>query len=87
MDESERGYYAMTTNLEHVTWMGGSSPLPVIEISVEEYAYAMELYFEQREEYRAYWKDHGRQHEQDYAEMFWNRARHDAHATYREATS
>ena len=72
------------TQIKHIAWTGGSAPRPVPDISVEEYQYAMELYFADREEFRAYWKDYGLGDEKEYNDMFWNRARHNAHATFRK---
>ena len=67
--------------IEHVTWMGGSPPRPFPEISVEEYQYAMEIYFDDVRIWEDYWSERV---SRDLADLFWNRARHDAHATFRD---
>jgi hypothetical protein len=73
----------MTGHPEHVAWTGGTSPRPIHEIGVGEYLYAMELYFEDVDIWEDYWSPEvaGK----GLRELFWNRARADAHATYRAA--
>ncbi len=73
----------MSGHPEHVAWMGGSSPASIHDIGVGEYQYAMELYFDTLRIWEDYWTPEvasARLHD-----LFWNRARDDAHATYRAA--
>lgn len=67
---------------EHRVWTGGSDPASIHDISVAEYAYAMELYFEDCGIWSECWKQ---EMPADIREVFWRRARDDAHATYRVA--
>lgn len=67
--------------IEHIAWTGGSSPRPMQEIGVEEYAYAMELFFEDVRIWEDYWNE---PINKGANEIFWNRARGDAHATFRD---
>ena len=70
-----------TTAKEIITaWMGGSRPKPITECSVEEIALVSALFRDQFKTYYEYWKDYP---SRDVARLFWNRARHDAHATTR----
>ena len=70
----------MMQHLEHVAWTGGSRPASIRDISVAEYAYAMELYFEDCLVWSEYWEEDT---PWQIRQLFWHRARSDAHATYR----
>lgn len=62
-------------------WTGGSAPKPLSEISKAERATVKASFREQCETYREFWNDlpiH-------IVRIFWNRARHDAHAQHRHA--
>ena len=61
-------------------WMGGSRPKPIKECSADEVALVSLLFREQFQTWHDYWKDSP---SLDVARIFWNRARHDAHATMR----
>lgn len=63
-----------------LAWMGGFRPLPYPEISQEEKALVSILFREQCEIYSCYWGDLPK----DMRRLFWNRARYDAHATFRK---
>lgn len=74
-------------HLEHRAWTGGSSPKPLHECSVEEISYVIYIYSEQCTWFAQYWKDIRdgvNQIPRDVANTFWERARADAHATYRD---
>jgi hypothetical protein len=66
---------------EHVAWTGGSSPAPYDEISDLEREYVEKLFDEQAD----LWLDHWSETElpEDVQATFWQRARYDAHATFR----
>lgn len=69
-----------------ITWTGGSSPKPLHECSLDEIKLVIFLYSEQCEHFGRYWGDIrlGINHiPRDVANTFWERARCDAHATYR----
>lgn len=67
----------------HVAWMGGSRPGDWLSISDDERAYTIHLYCDQADIWLRFWKTQILPQEQH--EIFWNRARGDAHATFREA--
>lgn len=64
-----------------IAWMGGSSPKPILECSHDEVRLVAEIFAEQVETYSEFWKVPP---DDDTISIFWNRARHDAHATFRE---
>lgn len=71
----------LTLTKESITaWMGGSRPKPIEECSSDEIALVSALFREQFKTWHDYWKDSP---SLDVARIFWNRARHDAHATMR----
>ena len=71
----------LTLAKESITaWMGGSRPKPIEECSSDEIELVFALFREQYETWHDYWKDPP---SFDVARIFWNRARHDAHATFR----
>jgi hypothetical protein len=62
-------------------WTGGTSPNPLAKINRFERETVRKLFREQFTTYANHWgekPDHGT------ARIFWNRARHDAHATHRQ---
>ena len=63
-----------------ITWMGGSRPRPLLELSQYERLYVTYLFRQQVRTWSTYWfaPVPG-----DIARIFWKRARYDAHATYR----
>lgn len=64
---------------QHKAWTGGSAPRPLPEVSRDERRYISHLFREQCETFRAFWGDLPG----DVRRIFWNRARYDAHATFR----
>lgn len=71
--------------MEHRAWTGGDGPRPLRECSAEERAYARKLYRAECRVWCDFWGRDG--YELDVARVFWNRARHDAHATFRPRSS
>lgn len=68
------------TAMAVVAWTGGSRPAPFVGIHKLEAALAVSLYKMQRAAFNAFWgKDPG----VDERQIFWTRARFDAHATFR----
>ena len=66
---------------QHRAWTGGSPPPPWPDTPDAQRRYAVRLYRDQCREWRAFWGDSP---DADTARIFWGRAIHDAHATYRE---
>ncbi len=66
--------------IEHKAWTGGSSPKVWRYVSDDERTYTLQLFREQLEDWSSCWDDDP---DSQVLETFWNRARHDAHATYR----
>jgi hypothetical protein len=62
-------------------WTGGSAPLPVNQLCPDELRLVVFLFREQLQEYLEY---HGVFADLDTMRVFYNRARHDAHATWRK---
>lgn len=63
-----------------IAWMGGSRPLKPTEISSAERSLVSYLFREQVATFNLFWGD---MPTRDTLKTLWNRARHDAHATYR----
>jgi hypothetical protein len=63
-----------------LAWMGGSRPAKLSRIGMLERSTVSNLFREQFDTFRDYW---GTAPDADTARLFWNRARHDAHATWR----
>ena len=63
-----------------LAWAGGSSPRPIGTIGRWERDIVTALFREQWNTFTAFW---GSAPDHDTARIFWNRARHDAHATGR----
>ncbi|QRM32684.1 hypothetical protein [Microvirga sp. VF16] len=63
-------------------WTGGTPPRPLSQIGRLERALCRREFRRQLLEYRSCW---GGLPERHLARLFWNRARHDAHATCRNA--
>lgn len=61
-------------------WTGGDSPNDIRSISEEELALAYALYHDQVDDYTTFW---GTEPELGIRRTYWNRARHDAYATFR----
>lgn len=73
----------MSLHPEHVAWMGGSSPRPGLEvIGTPEGDYVVKLYWDQIDIWVAFWEERCPAEQR---EIFFGRARYDAHATYRDA--
>lgn len=73
----------MSQHPEYVAWTGGSSPRSYREtLGTPEGAYAVQLYNEQIEQWEATFRERC---PAGVCDVFWNRARSDAHATYRAA--
>ena len=70
--------------MEHIAWTGGSPPQSILKISNEEYRYAVKLCNASCKAWRDYWGD---EPDAGTFTLFWNRARYDAHATFREGGS
>ena len=66
--------------MEPIAWIGGTSPRPFRYVSIAEEMYTFELFWDQCNVFRDYW---GEGPDGDVAEIFWGRARYDAHATFR----
>lgn len=77
---TEEGH-KMKETLQHVAWTGGSSPRPVMELSEAEWEYAKKLYVDDLDTWRSFWQEDTVP--VDIRNIFWGRARHDAHATFR----
>jgi len=67
---------------EHVAWTGGSEPAPIRWVSTPERVYVYKLFRADIAVWEEYWKE---KVPADVRAIFWNRARGDAHATYRAA--
>lgn len=63
-----------------IAWMGGTRPGALATLSAEERQCVKRLFREQCMEWVTYW---GEALPMDVARIFYNRARYDAHATYR----
>lgn len=66
--------------IDTVAWMGGSSPKKLSTLSHKERGLVSFLFAEQVAAYSGGW---GEFPNLDVCRIFWNRARHDAHATCR----
>ena len=71
------------TDMEHVTWTGGTNPGKFKDITEIERAYVHELFQAECAVWIDYWKT--RTIPVETRNIFWNRARNDAHATFRHA--
>ena len=69
------------TEIEHVAWTGGSSPRLTVDVSHDEWEYIKKLYAEDLDTWRSFWQEDVVP--LDVKDIFWNRARYDAHATFR----
>lgn len=70
---------------EHVAWMGGSSPRPYPQVAgTPEGAYVIKLFEADLKIWEDHWQDKA---PSEVRNLFWGRARHDAHASYREVKS
>jgi len=65
--------------ITHQTWMGGSRPRPINQVTGAERRYITTLFKEQCRIFRNFWGDLPK----DMRRLFFNRARYDAHATFR----
>lgn len=63
-----------------IAWTGGTPPRPIADIHNQERTLVSALFRNQILDFRAYW---GELPDRDTTRIYWNRARHDAHATYR----
>lgn len=72
-------------NVQVKAWTGGSSPRRMLEISKEERDLRSSLFREQMKTVFEYWGDYRGLNKSalDMARIQYNRAAHDAHATYR----
>jgi hypothetical protein len=61
-------------------WTGGDSPRPLDEVTDAELDFCQLLYLEQCEDWMAYWRE---PLPSEQGQIFWHRARGDAHATFR----
>ncbi len=68
---------------EHTAWTGGSSPKPYAETSTVEQIYTVKLFMADCRLWLDYWREE--RVPLDVKDIFWNRARGDAHATFRAA--
>lgn len=68
------------TRVPVCSWSGGSMPHPLDRIDLTEALLAWRLFLEQSRYWLKYWTDTPLPC--DFA-IFWNRARYDAHSTYR----
>ena len=66
--------------MEHIAWTGGTSPRSFHEVSEAEYQYVLELFWNDCNLWRDYWKG---ELTSEVLDTFWGRARYDAHATFR----
>lgn len=64
-----------------IAWTGGSSPAPFASLDAPQRATVKAAYAEQCSMYEDFW---GKAPDVELRRVFWNRARHDAHATHRE---
>jgi hypothetical protein len=64
-----------------VVWIGGSRPAPLSTIGAIERSTCSSLFRQQCETFSDYW---GTAPDLDTCRIFWRRARHDAHATWRD---
>jgi hypothetical protein len=79
MAKAEKKFRKMPT-INRKAWTGGSKPLPILELGREERRYVSFLFREQLTIWHDYWGDYPNN---DTRHIFWNRARFDAHATFR----
>lgn len=63
-----------------VAWTGGSDARPIEQVTGLERRCVRSLFRQQVIMWREFWKDRP---DRDLLRIFWNRARLDAHATYR----
>lgn len=68
------------TSAAVVAWTGGSRPAPFVGIHKLEAALAVALYKAQFAAYNAFW---GKDPDEYVRNIYWTRARFDAHATFR----
>lgn len=66
---------------EHKAWTGGSRPNPIHKISLEELNYITYLFNNDVQEFESFWKEKATE---DVKKRLWNRARYDAHASFRK---
>lgn len=64
-----------------IAWTGGTAPKPLLGISKKERGLVSYLFQEQVMIWLDYWKV---KVPLDVCRIFWNRARHDAHSTFRD---
>ena len=69
------------TDIKHVAWTGGSFPLSPADTPRDEWQYSNQLFHEQVEMFQAFWGDDP---DLNTRNVFWLRARADAHATFRK---
>ncbi len=67
-------------DFERVAWMGGTHPKPLKDIDPRERTMVSFYFREQMKVWTDYWQDNC---PKDTRKVFWNRARHDAHASRR----
>ncbi len=70
------------SKMEHITWTGGTKPGKYSGITNIEQAYVLELFQAECNIWSNHWKT--TVIPPDTRAIFWNRARHDAHATFRQ---
>lgn len=70
----------MANEIDRIAWTGGSRPKPWGDISPEEKRFVGTLFNEQRKLWEDFWKE---KLPRDLRNLFWGRARYDAHATFR----
>lgn len=78
----DRAAFCLRHGFESKAWTGGSDPRPLSEITGFEREYVSALFAEQVTEWVECWGDLPKM---DTVRLFWDRARHDAHATCRDS--
>ncbi len=76
----ERADFCFRNGYATKAWTGGTGPRPWSDVEGFERVYVSALFAEQVADWIECW---GNMPEMDTARIFWNRARHDAHATAR----
>ena len=79
----------MNVNVQVIAWTGGSRPRRMLEISKEERRLRSILFRDQMKTIFEYWGDYRGLNDSvlDMARIQYNRARYDAHATYRNEST
>lgn len=63
-----------------IAWTGGSRPKKLADISQDERQFVRKLFKDQLQTWCGFWDSKA---DLDLCRVFWNRARYDAHATFR----